>query len=69
MTRPLPARLGLLASYAALALALVFAIVVAESRDLDSRPASGAVLPELRADVARAAPETAARVVVLASAP
>ena len=69
MTRPLPARLVLLAAAAALALALVFAMVVAESRDLDSRPASGAVLPELRVDVARAAPETAERVVVPASAP
>ena len=58
VTRPLPARFVLLAAAAALALSLVFAMVVAESRDLDRRPVSGAVTPELRVDLAPPAQAT-----------
>ncbi|HEV3001795.1 MAG TPA: hypothetical protein VGW75_13725 [Solirubrobacteraceae bacterium] len=41
MTHPLSARLVLLAAAAALAASLVFALIVAESRDYDGRPGTG----------------------------
>jgi len=51
VTRPLPARLVLLAAAAALAAAMVFAFLVAEHRDFD-RPATGGpgAVSELRVD-------------------
>lgn len=55
MTRPLPARLVLLAAAAALATALVFSLLVAEARDLDGTAGAGAV-SELRVDGLGAAP-------------
>lgn len=59
MTHPLPARLVLLAAAAALAAALVFAMVVAEARDLDRRPVTRSAVPELRVDTSRPAPARA----------
>lgn len=56
VTRPLPARLMLLAAAAALAASLVFAIIVAEHRDGDRRPVNRSAAPELRVDAVRAAP-------------
>ena len=64
MTRPLPARLVLLAAAAALAACLVFAMVVAEQRDVELAPApAGASAPELRLDGAASAPAEQLRAV------
>ena len=45
MTHPLHARLVLLAAAAALAASLVFAMVVAEHRDVDARAKGASVAP------------------------
>lgn len=54
VTRPLPARLLLLAAAGALALSLVWAVVVAEVRDVD-RPANPGAAQERVAPAAGAA--------------
>jgi hypothetical protein len=55
VAHPLSARLVLLAAAAALAASLVFAMIVAEHRDLDGRAKGSAAAP-LRLDGARPAP-------------
>ena len=50
MTRPLPARLVLLALAAALAASLVFAMIVAEHRDVDGRAKGASVAPNMRVE-------------------
>jgi hypothetical protein len=57
VTRPLPARLVLLAAAAALAACLVFSLMMAEYRDVDGRASgAGSAISELRIDTAEAAP-------------
>ena len=57
VTRPLSARLVLLAAAAALAACLVFSLVVAEHRDIDGRaPGISGALTELETGAAGAAP-------------
>jgi hypothetical protein len=57
VTRPLPARLVLLAAAAALAAAMVFSLLVAEARDFDRPATSGpGAVSELRVDGQRATP-------------
>ena len=66
VTHPLAARLVLLAAAAALAACLVFAMVVAEQRDVDLQrdPAgAGRAVPELRMGEAAAAPADQLRAV------
>ncbi|MDQ3741454.1 MAG: hypothetical protein M3389_10995 [Actinomycetota bacterium] len=67
MTHPLTARLVLLAAAAALAASVVFALIVAEHRDIDAR-AKGASLAPLTAE-ARAKGVDAVPVRVSAKAP
>ena len=49
VTRPLSARLVLLAAAAALALSVMWAMLVAEHRDVDARAATGSRVLELAA--------------------
>ena len=56
MTRPLSARLVLLAAAAALALSVVWAMAVAEHRDVDTRPAARSSAMERPAPAERDAP-------------
>ena len=64
MTHPLSARIVLLAAAAALAACVLFAMVVAEQRDVDGRaPAFGGALTDLRVDAVAATPVDALRAV------
>ena len=57
MTRPLPAKLVLLALAAALAACLVFSMIVAEQRDIDGQaPGLGRALSDFTASAATAEP-------------
>ena len=69
MTHPLSARLLLLAAAAALAASLVFAMIVAEHRDVDARPAHrpAAGATELRVDALRPSPAERLRAVGVAA--
>ncbi len=61
VTRPLSARLVLLAAAAALALSLVWALAVAEHRDSDTRPVKRSVAIDLRAPAPQDARAVAVR--------
>jgi hypothetical protein len=53
VTRPLSARLVLLALAAALAASVMWALIVAEHRDVDGTPAKRSGVAELRAPAAQ----------------
>ena len=68
MAHPLSARILLLAAAAALAASLIFAMLVAEQRDIDGRaPAFGGALTELRLGATAAAPVEQLRAIPVSS--